>query len=112
MTEDVKNAIFGNVGTICAFRTGVTDANFLQNEFQPVFNEQDIINIDFGQMYMKTQVHGEPVPPFSVSTFKDMNAWNALYKPDVARAIRELSRLTYGRDRGTVERAIAERARL
>ncbi len=112
MTEDVKNAIFGNVGSIVTFRTGVTDANFLQNEFQPVFNEQDIINIDFGQMYMKTQVHGEPVPPFSVSVLKDMKAWNALHKPDVARAIKELSRLTYGRDRQTIEAEIARRAQL
>ncbi|MEN9407935.1 MAG: hypothetical protein RLZZ455_1151, partial [Candidatus Parcubacteria bacterium] len=39
MDEEVKNAIFGNVGTVASFRVGVTDANYLQHEFQPVFNE-------------------------------------------------------------------------
>ena len=39
--EDVKNAIFGNVGTIISFRIGVTDANYLQHEFTPIFNESD-----------------------------------------------------------------------
>lgn len=112
MTEDVKNAIFGNVGTIMTFRTGVTDANFLQNEFQPTFNEQDIINIEAYHIYMRTQVSGKPVPPFTVNVTKDMKGWKALYKPDVARAITELSRLTYGRDKHTVEIEIAQRSRL
>jgi hypothetical protein len=112
MTEDVKNAIFGNVGSIMTYRTGVTDANFLQNEFQPIFNEQDIINIAANHLYMKTQVSGKPVPPFTVNVSKDMNAWNALYQPDVARAIHELSRLTFGRDKATVEAEIAQRSNL
>ncbi len=112
MTEDVKNAIFGNVGTMMVFRTGVADANFLQNEFQPVFNEQDILNIEAYYIYMKTQVQGKPVQPFSVDTSKDLKAWNAMFKPDVARAIRELSRLTYGRDKHAVETEISQRSRL
>ena len=43
--EEVKNAVFGNVGTLVNFRVGVTDANYLQHEFTPVFNETDLINI-------------------------------------------------------------------
>ena len=39
MEEEVKNAVFGNVGTVVSFRVGVTDANYLQHEFQPTFNE-------------------------------------------------------------------------
>ena len=112
MTEDVKNAVFGNVGTLITFRTGVTDAQFLQNEFQPTFSEQDIINIEANHVYMKTQVNGKPVPPFSVNLYKDMKAWKAMYKADVARAIKELSRLTYGRDKRTVEAEIVQRSRL
>ncbi|MFZ5845484.1 MAG: type IV secretory system conjugative DNA transfer family protein, partial [Patescibacteria group bacterium] len=46
MEEEVKNAVFGNVGTLIAFRVGVTDANYLQHEFQPTFNEADLINVD------------------------------------------------------------------
>ena len=112
MPEDVKNAIFGNVGTIMCYRVGVTDANFLQHEFAPIFTEQDLVNIEAHHIYMKTQVKGEPVPPFSVNLTKDMAAWNAMKRPDVARAIKELSRLTYGRDRRLVEAEIGERAKL
>ncbi len=52
------------------------------------------------------------MPPFSVDTNKDMNAWNGMKKPEVGGAIKELSRLTYGRDRATVESEIATRANL
>lgn len=111
--EELKNAVFGNVGTIVSFRVGVTDANFLQHEFQPVFNDQDLVNIEAQNIYVKTQVNGEPVPPFSVNVrFPDFDAWQAMRRPDIGKAIRELSRLTYGRDRAMVEATIAERARL
>lgn len=112
MKDEIKNAIFGNVGTIAAFRVGVTDASYLQNEFQPTFNEQDLLNIEAGHIYIKSLINEEPVPPFSVDTRKDWNAWNALRKPEVARAIKELSRLTYGRDRASVEAEIATRSNL
>lgn len=110
--ENIKNAIFGNVGTVMAFRVGVTDANFLQHEFSPVFNEQDLVNIEARTLYVKTQVNGEPIPPFSLNVSKDMKAWYAMMRPDIGRAIRELSRLTYGRDRAEVEAEIAHRAKL
>lgn len=110
--ENVKNAIFGNVGTVMAYRVGVTDANFLQHEFAPVFNEQDLVNIEALTLYVKTQVKGEPVPPFSLNSRKDMKAWYAMMRPEVGRAIKELSRLTYGRDKQMVEAEIAQRARL
>lgn len=44
--EEVKNAVFGNVGTMVSFRVGVPDANFLQHEFAPTFNEGDLTNIE------------------------------------------------------------------
>lgn len=113
MPEDIKNAVFGNVGTIACFRVGVTDANYLQHEFAPTFNEQDLVNIEAQHIYMKTQVSGEPVPPFSVDlTFPSFDAWQAMKKLEVGKAIQELSRLTYGRDRATVERELNERAQL
>ncbi len=112
MQEDVKNAIFGNVGTIMAYRVGVTDANFLQHEFSPVFNEQDLVNIEAQTLYVKTQVKSEPIPPFSMNVHMDLDAWKARQRSDVARAIREYSRLTYGRDRVSVEHEIAIRAKL
>src|SRR3989338_6855159 len=110
--EEVKNAIFGNVGTIISFRVGVTDANYLQHEFTPIFNESDLINIESPHVYIKTTVNGEPVVPFSLNTTKDMKKWKAMLNPQIGQAIRELSRLKYGRDVTQVEAELASRARL
>lgn len=112
MEEEVKNAVFGNVGTLAAFRVGVTDANYLQHEFQPTFNEADLINIDKYNAYVKTIVHNEPVKPFSMDLTKDMSSVMASKNPAVAQAIIQLSRLKYGRPRELVEAEIGERARL
>ncbi len=112
MDEEVKNAVFGNVGTLMCFRVGVTDASYMAHEFQPVFSESDLINIDRFNAYMKTIVDNEPVPPFSVDTTKDMSQLNAAANPKVAEAIIQLSRLKYGRPRELVEAEIVQRSKL
>lgn len=112
MEEEVKNAVFGNVGTLIAFRVGVTDANYLQHEFQPTFNESDLINIDKFNAYIKTNVHNEPVKPFSMDLTKDMSSLAAARNEKVAEAIIQLSRLKYGRSRELIEAEISQRARL
>ncbi len=112
MDEEVKNAIFGNVGTIMAFRVGVTDANYLQHEFQPVFTEADLINVDVYNAFVKTIVGNEPVTPFSMDTTKDIAAEKAKSNPRVAELIKELSRLKYGKEVTSLEADIAKRARL
>ncbi|MBI2338723.1 type IV secretory system conjugative DNA transfer family protein [Candidatus Daviesbacteria bacterium] len=110
--EDLKNAVFGNVGTIIGFRVGVTDANYLQHEFSPTFSEADLVNVESPHAYIKTIVSGEPVVPFSLDTTKDMKKWKAMLNPQIGQAIRELSRLKYGRDMVQVEGELASRARL
>lgn len=112
MEEEVKNAIFGNVGTIVSFRVGVTDANYLQHEFQPTFTEADLINVERYNTYIKTIVGGEPVPPFSMDLTRDLTKEKQLANPRVAELIKELSRLKYGRDAAVVEAEIAQRAKL
>jgi len=112
MEEEVKNAIFGNVGSLISFRVGVTDANYLQHEFQPVFAEADLINVERYNTYVKTIVAGEPVTPFSMDLTRDLNKEKAMANPRVAELIRELSRLKYGKDAATVEAVISQRARL
>ncbi len=112
MEEEIKNAIFGNVGTIASFRVGVTDANYLQHEFQPTFNENDLINIDKYNAYMRTIVGGEPIPPFSLDTTKDVEKEKAIKNERVAQLVTELSRLKYGKSVDLVESEIGERARL
>ena len=112
MEEEIKNAIFGNVGTIASFRVGVTDANYLQHEFQPIFSENDLINVDRFNAYVRTIVEGEPVLPFSLDTTKDLSKEKSIRNERVAELVIELSRLKYGKAVVDVEREIAKRARL
>ncbi len=112
MDEEVKNAVFGNVGTLVTFRVGVSDANYLQHEFQPTFSEADLINIERFNAYMKTLVNSEPVPPFSVNMVRDIAKEKKMENLRVAEAIKQLSRLKFGKDRSLVEAEIAQRARL
>ena len=110
--EDVKNAVFGNVGTLISFRIGVPDANFLQHEFAPVFNESDLTNIERFHVYTKTIVNNEPVPAFSMDLTRDMTKENAMKNPKVAEMIKELSLLKYGKHKEIVEAEITVRAKL
>ena len=110
--EEVKNAVFGNVGTIVAFRVGVTDANYLQHEFTPTFGEDDLLNVERYHAYIKTIVNNEPVQPFSMDLTKDIGKIKEMESPRVAEIIKEMSRLKYGRDMKLVEAEIVRRAKL
>lgn len=110
--EDIKNAVFGNVGTMVAFRVGVTDANFLQHEFAPTFNETDLANVEKYHAYVKTIVDNQPVSAFSMSLLKDIKAQEAKMNPKLSDLIKKLSRLKYGKDRDLLEEEIGQRAQL
>jgi len=110
--EEVKNAVFGNVGTIICFRVGVTDASYLAHEFTPVFGEDDLLNIERHHVYIKTIVHNEPIPPFSMDLTKDLSKEKETMNPRVAEIIKEMSRLKFGRDERLVEAEITRRAKL
>jgi len=112
MDEEVKNAVFGNVGTLISFRVGVTDASYIQREFQPTFGENDLINVERFHAYMKTIVGNEPVPPFSVDMTKDIDKLRAQANEKISQAICQLSRLKYGRPRELIEAEVSQRARL
>ncbi len=110
--EEIKNAVFGNVGTLIAFRVGVNDANYLAREFTPVFTEDDLLNIERYHAYVKTIVNNEPVPAFSMDLTKDMSKQKEAMNPKIAQIIKEMSRLRYGRDVRLVEAEIIKRAKL
>jgi hypothetical protein len=112
MEEEVKNAVFGNVGTLITFRVGVADGSYLQHEFQPVFSEADLINIDVYNGYVKTIVNNQPALPFSMDMTRDLSVEKRLENPKVAEAIKKLSFLKYGKAREVVEAEIVQRARL
>jgi hypothetical protein len=110
--EEVKNAVFGNVGTIISYRVGVTDANYLAHEYSPTFGEDDLLNVEKFHAYVKTIVGNEPVPPFSMDTTKDLTKIKAMESDRIAEIIKEMSRLRYGRDANLVEAEMARRSKL
>jgi len=65
LTEKVKPAVFGNVGTMIAFRVGAADAEELAKEFMPTFNEEDLVNLPKYEMYLKLMIDGITSAPFS-----------------------------------------------
>lgn len=103
---NIKDAVFGNVGTIMCYKIGATDAEYMAKEFSPVFSEQDLVNIDKFKAVMKISIDNQPSKPFSV-----IPANPYLEKGDVntGQAIKQLSRLKYGRDKEYISKQIIRR---
>ncbi|TSC89331.1 MAG: hypothetical protein G01um10145_488 [Microgenomates group bacterium Gr01-1014_5] len=101
LPQAVKDATFGNVGSLISFGVGGDDASYLTKELLPTFSPEDLINLDNRDMYLKILVNGKVTPPFSARTI-DMP------KPEVdnTREILSYSRMTYGKNRIEVEREI------
>jgi hypothetical protein len=106
LDEGIKNAVFGNVGSIATFRVGVEDAEFLAKQFDPVFTAQDILKIENRNAYMKMLVRGMPVKPFSMATLAPDKGM-----PEIVEKLKELSYLKYGEDREMIEEGIMRRYR-
>ncbi|MFN0188613.1 MAG: type IV secretory system conjugative DNA transfer family protein [Bacteroidia bacterium] len=68
LQNEIRYAIFGNVGTIICFRIGITDAEELEKEFEPIFTRSDLINLPKYNMYLKMMIDGLSSPPFSAKT--------------------------------------------
>lgn len=106
LTDTIREAVFGNVGSMVAFRVGASDAESLVRQFAPVFSQNDLINIDNYNAYVKLLVNGEPSRPFNIRTLPpDVGL------PERLARITELSRSKYGRPRAEVEADILSRLR-
>jgi len=107
--NEIKEAVFGNVGTMISFKIGSEDAEFLVKEFSPVFNQYDLINVDKGMALIKLLVDNSASRPFSLSTI-----WPILgiKRPGMNEKIKALSRLKYGQNRHLVEAEISHRAQI
>lgn len=112
LPEEIKEAIFGNVGSMCTFRVGTDDAEFLEAYFSPTFTQQDISNLPVGNAYVKLLVDGHPTPPFSMNVPWDVIHTNVPKSPELAKQIKELSRTKYGKDSKEVEEYINMRSGL
>lgn len=108
MIQQIKDAVFGNVGTLVCFRVGPDDAKYLQTHFTPTFTESDLANIDNQNAYVKLLVKGKYPPPFSIQTTYQSPPGNK----EIAKVIKELSRMRYGRDRRQVDAEIKKRGEI
>lgn len=106
LTEKIRDAVFGNVGSIVAFRVGAGDAEFLVKQFEPVFKEQDLINLDNFNAYVKLLVRGETTKPFNIKTLPAERGDSVLITK-----LKEMSRLRYGQPRELIESEILQRLR-
>ena len=98
----VRDAVFGNVGTMILFRVGATDAEFLEKEFEPEFTPQDMVGLPNRHIYLKLMVDGVTSRPFSATTLPPFKV-----KSSSAEEIIQASRDRYGRPRETVEQEIS-----
>ena len=100
-TAPVRDAVFGNVGTIVAFRVGAEDAEFLEKEFEPVFEANDLVNLSKAHIYLKLMINGIASTPFSAVTLPPISE-----RTDNADKVIKVSRERYGIDRETIEKKI------
>ncbi len=102
MSEEVRAAVFGNVGTMITFRVGAYDAEVLEKEFMPIFTAEDLVNLGAYQIYLKLMIDGVSSSPFSAATQTPIPKPPISFKQDVI----ELSREAYATPRSDVEVAI------
>lgn len=104
LSENISKAVFGNVGSLCSFRIGAEDAEFLQKQFAPAFDANDLINIDNFNCITKLLINNESSNAFNMKTYPPKKG-----SQELKDAYKELSRFKYGRDRQIVEEEIRNR---
>lgn len=107
LTDKIREAIIGNVGTVISGRIGTTDAELMEKKFMPTFDAEDLTKLPNFEAVVVTQINGVPSSPFSMSYIPPLGSPN----PQLANALRRLSAAKYGRARADVERDIFNRLR-
>lgn len=103
MEEVVRDAVFGNVGTIISFRIGAFDAEYMEKEFAPYFTETDLVNLDKYNAYIKLMIRGVTSSPFSMETIPPVS--ETYHSREKVMAV---SRERYGNRREDIEKKIAK----
>ncbi len=104
LPQNIKDAVFGNVGSIVSFRISSEDASYLEKQFAPIFSAKDLMNIENRNAVIKMLVNGRPAKPFNVATLPP-----PLGDASIVDSLKHLSYLKYGTDRETVENAIMKK---
>jgi hypothetical protein len=105
----LKGAVFGNIGTMMFYKIGPQDAEIAAKEMAPVFSEQDLVNLDAFKGAIKLSVDGQPSRPFSIEVPRPWLDTTYPRDDEGSEAFKQLSRLTYGRQREFVDREILRR---
>lgn len=106
MSETVRNAVFGNVGTMISFRVSADDAPILAKQFEPQFEPNDLLQMHNRNFIINMVINGEKSPAFNATTLTLPNP-----QTDNTGRIIENTRRNYSRSRSDVEREIAEAIR-
>lgn len=101
LEESIKDAVFGNVGSMATFRVGAQDAEFLEKQYAPVFTEKDLMSVENRNAYVKLLIHGSPARPFSMQTLSPFPGNKAQIE-----TLKQLSYDQYGGNREEIEAVI------
>ncbi len=104
LDEKIKNAVFGNVGSMAVFRVGAEDAEFLEKQFEPVFKANDIMNLDNHNAYIKMLMAGKPSKAFNIQTLPPPVGFARQVE-----SLKEISYQLYGHDRAEIDAQIIEK---
>lgn len=106
LKDEIREAVFGNVGSMVAFRVGTADAEALIKQFGPEFSEKDLTSVENDRALIKLLINGEPARPFSFNCLTPRAGF-----PELRPKLEELSRLTYGRELAEIEGEIVKKLR-
>jgi type IV secretory pathway TraG/TraD family ATPase VirD4 len=101
----IRDAVFGNVGTMMSFKVGADDAEYMAKEYAPVLTEQDVIGISNYKAYIRLSIKNTTSRPFSLETIYDMSGANK----KIAEIVTQYSRMKYGRKKEFVDQEISAR---
>jgi len=104
LTEQIRNAVLGNVGTIGSFRIGAEDAEYLEKQFEPQFSRFDLINLDNFNLIMKMMLNNKVSTPFKMEIYPPYEGKLGIIEP-----IKKISKLKYGKPKEIIEREITRR---
>lgn len=105
LTDQIREAVLGNVGMMGSFRIGAEDAEKLEKQFEPGFSRFDLVNLDNRTMIVKMLINGKISTPFKINTLPHGKG-----KPEIVDAIKKISKLKYSRSKEIVEQEISQRS--
>ena len=105
LSDEIRDAVFGNMGTVVSYRIGQNDVEALSRYFQPLFDAEDLLRVPNFNSIVRTLVGGVPTQPFSMAAIEPLGSPNE----ELGRALKQLSAAKHGRPKAMVEKEIYER---